>query len=111
MTTRPMRRVLRWTLAGALAGGGAARADEGLWPLDAVPAKAWKDRHGFDATPAWLEHVRKSCVRFSSGGSGSFVSADGLVMTNHHVGSDALAALGTAERDLLETGFLARTKE
>jgi hypothetical protein len=55
----------------------------------------------------WLDHLQQSSVRFSSGGSGSFVSADGLVLTNHHVGADAIHKLGTPDRDLLQDGFLA----
>ena len=86
----------------------AARAEEGMWLPNAIPAADLKARYGFVATPALLEHLQKSAVRFSTGGSGSIVSADGLVMTNHHVGSDMLAKLSTPERDLLKTGYLAR---
>ena len=87
-----------------------ARADEGMWLPNAIPAAALKAKFGFEASPALLEHLQKSAVRFSTGGSGSIVSPDGLVMTNHHVGSDMLAKLSTPERDLLKTGFLARDR-
>ena len=85
-----------------------ARADEGMWLFNRPPAKQIKAAYGFDLTPEWLEHVQKSAVRISTGGSGSLVSADGLVMTNHHVGSDKIAELSTKERDLLKDGFHAR---
>ena len=87
-----------------------ALADEGMWLPNAIPAAALKAKFGFEASPALLEHLQKSAVRFSTGGSGSIVSPDGLVMTNHHVGSDMLAKLSTPERDLLKTGFLARDR-
>ena len=61
------------------------------------------------ATDAWLDHVQKSSVRFNSGGSGSFVSADGLVMSNHHVGADCLQKLSDAEHNYYRDGFHART--
>jgi len=70
-----------------------------------------KEKYGFEPTPQWLEHVQKSSVRFGDGGSASFISADGLVMTNHHVGSDDLEKLSTPEKNLLKTGFYARTRE
>src|SRR4030095_10692731 len=64
-------------------------ADEGMWLFNNPPRKQLKEKYGFDATDAWLEHVQKSSVRFNSGGSGSFVSEDGLALSNHHVGADA----------------------
>lgn len=88
----------------------AARADDGMWLLNAPPLAELKQRYGFEPTPAWLEHVQKSAVRFNNGGSGSFASADGLIITNHHVGIDSLHKLSTKERDLLKQGYLARSR-
>ena len=88
-----------------------APAEEGMWLPNAIPTEALKAKYGFEPTPALLEHLQKSAVRFSTGGSGSLVSPRGLVMTNHHVGSDMLAKLSTPERDLLKTGFHARLSE
>jgi hypothetical protein len=95
--------------AGLCAGPGAMAAlgDEGMWLLNAPPRKALKERYGFEATPAWLEHLQKSAVRF--GASASLVSADGLMMTNHHVGSDAIQQLSTPQRDIMTDGYLARS--
>ena len=87
-----------------------ANADEGMWLFNQPPKKQLKEKYNFDVTDAWLEHLQKSAVRFNSGGSGSFVSSRGLVMTNHHVGADALQKLSTAERDLLKTGFYAKSE-
>ncbi len=85
-------------------------ADEGMWLFNAPPKKLLKEKYDFDAADPWLAHLQQSAVRFNNGGSGSFVSADGLAMTNHHVGADALFKLSTKERDLLQNGFYARTK-
>jgi len=86
-----------------------ARADEGMWLFNDPPRQLLKERHNFDITDAWLEHVQKSSVRFNSGGSGSFVSEDGLILSNHHVGADTLQKVSTKEKDYLKNGFHART--
>ena len=86
-----------------------ARADEGMWLFNFPPTTLLKERHDFTPTAEWLTHLQRSAVRFNNGGSGSFVSADGLVMTNHHVGADALQKLSTSQRDLMRSSFYART--
>jgi hypothetical protein len=88
----------------------AALADEGMWLFNAAPKKQIKAKYGFEITDAWLDHVRLSSVRFNNGGSGSFVSADGLTFTNHHVGADCVQSLATKDRDYMKTGFYARTR-
>ena len=93
----------------AFASGLCARADEGMWLFNNAPLKYLKNKHGVELDQKWLDHVQKSSVRFNSGGSGSFISANGLVMTNHHVGADALQKLSTKEKDLLKEGFHARS--
>src|SRR5512141_498982 len=86
------------------------RGDEGLWLFNQPPREILRVRYGFDATPAWLEHVQKSSVRFNSGGSGSFVSEDGLLISNHHIGADALQKFGDEQHNYLRDGFYAPTR-
>ncbi len=86
-------------------------ADEGMWLFDRPPVKQLEERHGFRLEKDWLEHLQKSSVRFNRGGSGSFVSAKGLVLTNHHVGAGVIASLSTPGKNLMEEGFLARRPE
>ena len=104
--------LLRLLLIGLLSSGFClmeSRADEGMWLFNAVPKAQLKKVHQFEPTQPWLDHVMLSSVRFNSGGSASFVSSQGLVLTNHHVASDTLYKLSTAERNYNEDGFLAAT--
>jgi len=87
-----------------------AFGDEGMWLYTAPPTKQLKEKYNFEPSKQWLDHLQKSSVRFSSGGSGSFVSADGLVITNHHVGADALQKFSDEQHNYLRDGFYARTR-
>jgi hypothetical protein len=86
-----------------------SRADEGMWLFNNPPLKQLKEKYQFEPTPQWLEHLQKSSVRFNSGGSGSFVSAAGLCITNHHVGADALQKASSEQHNYLKEGFYAKT--
>ena len=93
-----------------LLGVASVKADEGMWLFNDLPVKQLKQNYGFEPSEAWAEKLMRSCVRFNSGGSASFVSSNGLVLTNHHVGAETLHKLSTPERNVYEDGFLARTK-
>src|SRR5437588_1162597 len=84
-------------------------ADEGMWLFNNPPLKKLKEKYQFEPTPQWLEHLQKASVRFNSGGSGSFVSANGLCITNHHVGADALQKASSEQHNYLKDGFYAKT--
>jgi hypothetical protein len=88
---------------------GRTLADEGLWLFNNPPVKQLQEKCHFTPTPDWLEHLQKSSVRVGRGGSGSFVSPNGLVLTNHHVGSDSLQKLSDASHNYLADGFYANT--
>ncbi|MFN6301835.1 MAG: S46 family peptidase [Planctomycetota bacterium] len=88
-----------------------ATADEGMWLFNALPKKQLSTKYNFEPTQQWIDHVMLSSVRFNSGGSASFVSSNGLVLTNHHVAADTLFKLSTAEHNYNEDGFLAKTFE
>jgi hypothetical protein len=98
------------TIACLIGFAAAAIADEGMWLFSAPPLKQLKEKYNFEPSPQWLEHLQKASVRFSSGGSGSFVSVSGLVITNHHVGADTLQKISTQEHNYLRDGFYARTQ-
>ena len=105
-----MNLLVRKTLAAAMLLSTGAHGDEGMWLFNRPPVKQVEERYGFRLEPGWLDHLQKSSVRFNNGGSGSFVSRDGLMLTNHHVGAGIIASLSTAGRNLMTDGFLAREK-
>jgi hypothetical protein len=104
----------RWILMGSallcLASLGVALADEGMWLFNVPPTEHIRTKYGFQLTKEWLDRVRLSSVRFNNGGSGSFVSPDGLTFTNHHVGSTCIHQLSTGGKDYMKTGFYAKTQ-
>ena len=85
------------------------RADEGMWTFDHLPLQQLQERYGFTPTPEWIEHVQKASINFG-GGSGAFVSADGLALTNHHVALGQLAKMSSPGHDYVRDGFFARTR-
>jgi 8-oxo-dGTP pyrophosphatase MutT (NUDIX family) len=108
----PARRTVWLALATVLAAApGTGWADEGMWTFDNPPLERLEEDHGFSPDAGWFEHLRLASVRFNNGGSGSFVSGMGLVMTNHHVGLDCIQKLSSDEQDLVATGFVAGSFE
>lgn len=85
-------------------------ADEGMWLLTDPPRERLKEKYGFELTDDFLKRAMLGSVRFTNGGSGGFVSANGLVVTNHHIAADSVQKLSTAENNFYRDGFLARTK-
>jgi len=92
-----------------LASPATTRADEGMWTFDNFPAKAVAAKYGFTPSKAWLNHVRASSLRIAGGCSASFISPQGLVMTNHHCVVECVQELSTAQQNLVEAGFTAQT--
>src|SRR5256885_16604906 len=86
-----------------------ARADEGMWPFNNVPRAEIKKKYGFDVTDEWLRKVQLASVRFNNGASGSFVSPNGLVLTNWHIVEDIVGELSTPQKDYAKDGFVAQT--
>src|ERR1700693_287911 len=107
-----MRRKISVVLACLLPIGLSDRAfgDEGMWLFNNPPLKQFKDKYNFEPTKEWLDHLQKSSVRFNSGGSGSFISANGLCITNHHVGADALQKASSEQHNYLKDGFYAKSR-
>src|SRR5262249_18688418 len=87
-----------------------ARADEGMWPFNNIPRAEIKKKYGFEVTDEWLKKVQLASVRFNNGGSGSFVSPNGLVLTNYHIVEDIVNEVSTPQKDLAKEGFLAKTR-
>jgi len=90
---------------------GRAFGDEGMWLFNNPPLKQLKEKYQFEPTPQWLEHLQKASVRFNSGGSGSFVSPNGLCITNHHVGLDTLQKISSEKDNYVRDGFYAKTQK
>src|SRR3984885_3690455 len=86
-----------------------AFADGGMWTFDNFPSGAVKQRYEADITPAWLDHVRLSTIRLTNC-TASFVSPEGLILTNHHCVESCLAELSTKEKSLMELGFVAANR-
>ena len=84
--------------------------DEGMWTFNNVPRDDIKQKYGFEVTDEWLQKVQLASVRFNNGGSGSFVSPNGLVLTNYHIVEDIVGEVSTPEKDYAKQGFVARSK-
>ena len=89
----------------------AAHADEGMWTFDAFPAAKMRAAYGWAPDQAWLDKVRSAAVRLTGGCSASFVSSDGLILTNHHCVAGCAEQNSTAKNNILKTGFTAATRE
>jgi hypothetical protein len=88
-----------------------AFGDEGMWLFNNPPLQQLKQKYNFEPTPQWLEHLQKASVRFNSGGSGSFISANGLCITNHHVGLDTLQKMSSEKNNYVRDGFYAKSQK
>ncbi|MCA1816555.1 MAG: S46 family peptidase, partial [Acidobacteria bacterium] len=86
------------------------RADEGMWTFNNVPRAEIERKYHFKITDDWLRHAQLASVRFNNGGSGSFVSPDGLVLTNYHIVEDFVGELSTPQKDYAKEGYVARTR-
>ena len=109
MSLRNFRTAVVLPVALLLASASLLHAEEGMWTFDNPPLKLLKEKYGFTPTQAWLDHLRLSSVRLNDGGSGSFVSPNGLLLTNHHVARGQLQKNSTAEHNYLRDGFYAAT--
>src|SRR5438094_9002162 len=112
LTAFSMLRTLgSFAIACAIGFVASALADEGMWLFNAPPLKQLREKYQLEPTPQWLDHLQKASVRFNSGGSGSFVSSNGLVITNHHVGADTLQKISDPQHNYLRDSFYARTQK
>lgn len=111
MFVHALRNTLLLPVALMLTAAPVIHAEEGMWTFDNPPLKQLAAKYNFHPTQAWLDHLRLSSVRLNDGGSGSFVSPDGLLLTNHHVARGQLQKNSTAEHDYLRDGFYATAPE
>ncbi len=111
MFTRNLRSIVLLPAAFLLAAAPMIHAEEGMWTFDNPPLKQLAAKYDFHPTQAWLDHLRLSSVRLNDGGSGSFVSPNGLLLTNHHVARGQLQKNSTAEHDYVRDGFYATTSD
>jgi hypothetical protein len=111
MPTRRFRSIVLLPAALLAAALPILHAEEGMWTFDNPPLKLLKEKYNFVPTKAWLDHLRLSSVRLNDGGSGSFVSPNGLLLTNHHVARGQLQKNSTAEHDYIRDGFYAATPD
>ena len=102
----PIAALIVLSLAGARRGA----ADEGMWTFDNPPVKQLAEKYNFTPKQEWLDHIRLSSVRFNDGGSGSFVSPNGLVISNHHVAFGQLQKVSTEKKDYVKEGFHAKSQ-
>src|SRR5262249_25558563 len=91
--------------------GTTVHADEGMWLLDAPPRRLLEGRYRFKLTDDWRDRAMKASVRFNNGGSGGFVSPEGLIVTNHHIGAGSIQKVSPKDRDYLRDGYLARSRK
>src|ERR1700758_5234391 len=110
-TPKLCRQVAAFTFCGLFAACLSIRADEGMWTFDNPPVKQLQEKYHFTPTQQWLDHVRLASVRLNDGGSGSFVSPHGLLLTNHHVALGQLQKNSTATHDYVKDGFYAATAD
>ena len=111
MFARKLRSAVLLPAALLLAAAPVIHAEEGMWTFDNPPLKLLAAKYNFHPTQAWLDHLRLASVRLNDGGSGSFVSPNGLLLTNHHVARGQLQKNSTAEHDYLRDGFHAATPD
>jgi hypothetical protein len=98
-------------LTGAVLAPAILQAEEGMWTFDNPPTKELQEKYHFTPAKDWLDHVRLASARLNDGGSGSFVSPHGLLLTNHHVALGQLQKNSTAEHDYIKNGFYAATPD
>src|ERR1035438_7784959 len=85
------------------------QAEEGMWTFDNFPSKTVTAKYGFAPSQAWLDHVRLASLRIAGGCSASFISPEGLVMTNHHCVVECVEQISTPKDNFVDDGFVAKT--